>query len=145
MAGLKREARLREIVPDIYELKKRPKGRFFLYNLWHAYYQHTITHKKREMEAVMRAMILALTFLSLAGTAHAQYYNSNRGSYGGLGSSYGTGSNSSSHYVSPYTRNDGGYVGGHYQTNPNNSTLDNYGTRGNLNPYTGQMGRRNPY
>ena len=54
---------------------------------------------------------------------------------GGL---YGTGSNPNSHYVSPHSTQSGTYVQPHYQTNPNNSQLDNYSTRGNLNPYTGQ-------
>ena len=32
----------------------------------------------------------------------------------------------------------------HQQTNPNNTQMDNYGTRGNVNPYTGQTGTRAP-
>ena len=57
---------------------------------------------------------------------------------------YGTGSNPSNHYVSPHTRQDGTYVAPHYQTNPNNTQRDNYGTQGNVNPYTGQYGTRTP-
>jgi hypothetical protein len=56
----------------------------------------------------------------------------------------GSGSNPNSHYVQPYTRQDGTYVHGHQQTNPNNTQLDNYGTRGNVNPYTGEIGTRPP-
>jgi hypothetical protein len=95
----------------------------------------------------MKAIIIcAALFAAAASPAHAQLYNSNRGSsYGGYGNSYGTGSNPNSHYVAPHIGNNGNYVGGHYQTNPNNTTLDNYGTRGNYNPYTGQAGRRSPY
>ena len=55
----------------------------------------------------------------------------------------GTGSNPNSHYVSPYVTSNGNYVGGHQQTNPNSTQRDNYGTRGNLNPYTGAIGTRN--
>jgi hypothetical protein len=36
-------------------------------------------------------------------------------------------------------------VSGHYQTNPNSTTLDNYGTSGNVNPYTGAIGHRSAY
>lgn len=85
---------------------------------------------------------LALTLAGITG-ASAQYLgqsNSHNNSLGG----YGTGSNPSSHYVSPYTRNDGTYVAPHYQTNPNSTQYDNYGTRGNLNPYTGAYGTRSP-
>lgn len=49
------------------------------------------------------------------------------------------------HYVSGYTRANGTYVQPHYQTDPNNTKTDNYSTQGNVNPYTGQEGTRNPY
>ena len=79
-------------------------------------------------------MKLALAILALAlsaGAASAQYFgNSNRGStYGG--STYGGGMSGT-----------GSYVGGYQQTNPNNTQLDNYGTRGNYNPYSGTFGTR---
>ncbi len=68
--------------------------------------------------------------------------------YGGYGSSgnhtYGTGSNPSSTYVQPYVRSDGTYVSGHHQTTPNSTQMDNYGSRGNYNPYTGAYGTRSP-
>jgi hypothetical protein len=48
-------------------------------------------------------------------------------------------------YVSPYTRSDGSYVSGHYRSAPNGNPYDNYSTRGNTNPYTGQQGTRNPW
>ena len=44
-----------------------------------------------------------------------------------------------------YIRRDGVYVPPHYQTAPNNTRMDNYGTQGNYNPYTGQAGTVNPY
>ena len=47
-------------------------------------------------------------------------------------------------YVQGYTRNDGTYVAPHYRSSPNSSTYDNYSTRGNVNPYTGQAGTRDP-
>jgi hypothetical protein len=57
---------------------------------------------------------------------------------------YGTGSNSGSHSTGAYTTNQGTYVQPHQQTNPNNTQFDNFGTRGNVNPYTGQAGTRSP-
>ena len=51
-------------------------------------------------------------------------------------------SNANSHWVSPHTTSNGNSVSGHYQTNPNNTQLDNYGTRGNANPDTGAVGTR---
>lgn len=49
-----------------------------------------------------------------------------------------------SHYVRGYTTKNGTYVAPHYQTNPNSTTTDNWSTRGNVNPYTGEPGTRNP-
>jgi len=49
----------------------------------------------------------------------------------------GTGSNPSAHNVRGYTRKDGTYVAPHRQSNPNNTTRDNWSTRGNRNPDTG--------
>jgi hypothetical protein len=48
----------------------------------------------------------------------------------------------SDHYVNGYYRSDGTYVSPHYQTNPNSTRDDNYSTRGNVNPYTGQPGTK---
>lgn len=56
-----------------------------------------------------------------------------------------TGSTQAQTYVQGYTRADGTYVQGHYRSAPNNSRLDNYSTRGNVNPYTGAAGTVDPY
>lgn len=47
-------------------------------------------------------------------------------------------------YVKPHVRKDGTYVEGHVRSAPNNTNLDNYGTKGNTNPYTGQQGSQQP-
>lgn len=78
----------------------------------------------------MKTIALAgIAVLALMSTAHAQY---------------GYGSSSRSHPVSPYTNNHGTYVQGSHATNPNNTQMDNYTTRGNVNPYTGEIGTRTP-
>jgi hypothetical protein len=87
----------------------------------------------------MKKMIFATALVIVsAATASAQLYGTQSG---GL---YGTGSNPNSHVVNPYVTRQGTYVAPHYQTNPNSTQLDNYSTRGNINPYTGQMGTRIP-
>ena len=48
-------------------------------------------------------------------------------------------------YVHGYTRSNGTYVEPYYKSSPNNSAYDNFSTKGNTNPYTGQEGTRNPY
>ena len=50
-----------------------------------------------------------------------------------------------SHAVRGYTRRDGTYVAPHRATNPNSTKLDNWSTRGNVNPYTGREGTVDPY
>jgi hypothetical protein len=64
---------------------------------------------------------------------------------GGLyGSNSGYGSNSQSHSVQGHTTNSGTYVQPYVATNPNNTQRDNYSATGNVNPYTGAVGTRNP-
>jgi hypothetical protein len=78
----------------------------------------------------MKQLLLATALMLAATTAQAQLY--------------GTGSNPNSHSTSGYTTSSGTYVPPHQQTNPNSTQTDNYGTRGNVNPYTGAVGTRNP-
>jgi len=78
----------------------------------------------------MKKIFLAAALMLAATAAHAQFT--------------GTGSNPNSHGVSGYTNSNGTYVAPHQQTNPNSTQMDNYGTRGNVNPYTGAVGTRNP-
>ncbi|MCL1553808.1 hypothetical protein [Xanthomonas nasturtii] len=47
--------------------------------------------------------------------------------------------------VNGYHRADGTYVQPHYRSAANSTTLDNYSTRGNVNPYTGKIGTVDPY
>lgn len=85
-------------------------------------------------------LALAIVVASMSG-ASAQLYGTQQNSRG----MYGTGSNPNSHYVAPHTTQSGTYIAPHYQTNPNNTQRDNYGTRGNQNPHTGQFGTRPAY
>lgn len=48
-------------------------------------------------------------------------------------------------YVRPHFTQDGTYVEGHHRTSPNETKLDNYSTQGNYNPYTGNVGKVDPY
>ena len=47
-------------------------------------------------------------------------------------------------YVAPHVTKNGTYVDGHVRSAPNNTDNDNYSTRGNYNPYTGQAGTVTP-
>lgn len=78
----------------------------------------------------MRVLILAA---ALAGASTAAFAQNSF--------TYGTGSNSNSHYVRPhYNSNSGNYTGGHYRTNPDSSRSNNYGAYGNYNRHDGGIG-----
>jgi hypothetical protein len=49
---------------------------------------------------------------------------------------------SHSHAVHGYVTKRGTYVDPHRQTNPNSTRLDNWSTKGNVNPYTGEFGKK---
>lgn len=46
--------------------------------------------------------------------------------------------------VRGYTRKDGTYVAPYKRTAPDSDTRNNYSTKGNVNPYTGKYGTKNP-
>ena len=45
-------------------------------------------------------------------------------------------------WVDGYTKSNGTIVQGHYRTEPNNTKLDNWTTKPNVNPYTGETGTK---
>ncbi len=69
----------------------------------------------------MKKTLFAFALLALSGVASAQTY------------------------VAPHIRSDGTFVQGHVRSAPNGTTRDNYGTRGNFNPMTGQAGTLSPH
>lgn len=46
--------------------------------------------------------------------------------------------------VKPHYRKSGKYISPHERTAPDNNRYNNYGTNGNVNPNTGELGKRNP-
>lgn len=81
----------------------------------------------------MKQIILAAALTLAATAAQAQYTGT-----------YGTGSNPNSHPVQGHVTSSGAYVAPYVATNPNSTQRDNYGATGNVNPYTGAVGHRNP-
>ena len=89
-----------------------------------------------QLEMTMRK-ILTLAILTLAAVSLLpdETYAS--------GPSYkGTGSKSSSSYVSGYRRSNGTYVPAHYRSTADRSFHNNWSTKPNTNPYTGSRGTR---
>jgi len=48
-------------------------------------------------------------------------------------------------YVQGYYKKDGTYVKPHWRSAPNSTRADNFSTRGNVNPYTGEPGTKPQY
>jgi hypothetical protein len=80
----------------------------------------------------MKKLFLAGALVLAATAAQAQY------------TGYGTGSNPSTHSVQGHTTSSGMYVQPYVATNPNSTQRDNFSATGNVNPYTGAIGTRNP-
>lgn len=45
-------------------------------------------------------------------------------------------------HVKGYYKKNGTYVAPHYRSSPNETTSDNWSTKGNVNPYTGEEGSK---
>lgn len=91
----------------------------------------------------MKLTTLAVALLSAGMFMSTISDVSARGSGGGHSSS-GSHSSGGSHSVRGYTTKKGTYVAPHRQTNPNGTKRDNWSTKGNVNPYTGKVGTKNP-
>ena len=88
----------------------------------------------------LRALAIAGTVALMAfGVAEAR----GGGGHSGSGSHASSGKGGKSdHYVHGYTKKDGTVVQGYCATDPNSTRNDNYSTRGNVNPYTGEPGTK---
>lgn len=84
----------------------------------------------------MRAFLIVVLMVGVANAGHGG------GHRGGGGRATGTGSSPHSHAVRSYTTKSGRTVSAHHATNANHTQLDNYGTKGNVNPHNGKTGTR---
>lgn len=80
-------------------------------------------------KTVLVALVAAFLTLSFAGDTWAR----SRSSSGGSAS------------VRGYTTKSGKTVAPYQRTTPNGSKQDNWSAKGNVNPYTGKSGTKNPY
>jgi len=53
--------------------------------------------------------------------------------------------NPNNHQRDAYVTKTGTYVAPSHATNPNDTKTDNYSAKGNVNPYTGKEGTKDPY
>jgi hypothetical protein len=78
---------------------------------------------RNRTEMTMKKLLFFAGFLAIVGTALAQ----------------------SSVYVRPYLKKDGTLVQGHFRSAPNETVFDNWSVYPNINPYTGELGTKNPW
>lgn len=91
-------------------------------------------------------IIVGLCFSPAFAKGNSGYYKSSSSSSSSSSKSYSTSKKSSSDVsVKGYTKKDGTYVSSYKRTSPNSSKSDNFSTKGNVNPYTGKKGTKNPY
>lgn len=98
----------------------------------------------------MKKLLLLLILCSSISTASYAQRGGGRGGGHSSSSSHSSGSRSSGSgggvvHVRGYTRKDGTYVAPHDRTAPNDTKLDNWSTKGNVNPETGEPGTKDPY
>lgn len=84
-------------------------------------------------DAVIVSALIGLTGLAIYGLLKL---NQN----GGDGYVANGTTNPNFHYVGPYTDHFGNFHPGKWQSNPNGTMMDNFSTKGNINPFTGQPG-----
>ena len=81
---------------------------------------------------VKKLFCLSLCLFAI-GAADAQAASGGRSSSG-----------RSSAHVGGYSNGRGTHVAPHYRTTPDRSRINNWSTRGNVNPYTGKPGTKSP-
>src|SRR5258707_1130918 len=87
----------------------------------------------------MKRLALAVLALSLSLPAYSWAHG---GGHSSGHHAYGYRSSSSSVHVSGYSRSSGTYVAPHFRTAPDATKLNNWSTKGNVNPYTGKAGTK---
>lgn len=96
----------------------------------------------KEATARTKRFVTSPEFVALVGAAAllvgAFYLAKYAGSSGG-----GYGANPDHVYVRGHWRGNQ-WIPAHWRTRANGTTLDNFGTKGNYNPYTGQWGTKTP-
>jgi len=95
------------------------------------------------MKTAILAAVLAATALACPAWAKGGGHSGGSRSYSAP-RSYSGSSSTGSHSIQGYTKQNGTYVAPAHATNPNATKNDNWTTRGNVNPYTGAPGTRNP-
>lgn len=90
-------------------------------------------------KTILNGLLLASAG-ALAGFAIWALIN-NSGGNSGVANGY---TNPDVDWVNGYRRNDGRYVAGYRRTSANGTTLDNFSTVGNRNPYTLKRGNKRP-
>ena len=91
-----------------------------------------------------KAVLVVAICLAFAPQVFARGGGHGGGHSGGHGEGHSSSGTSGSHERSGYVTKNGTHVSPSVATNPNSTKADNYSTKGNVNPATGQAGTKNP-
>jgi hypothetical protein len=114
---------------------------------------YSIIVKPLKLKVMKTRLILSVMLLVVSAfVSQAQHYRTNgmpdmryrenRSTYGTSYSTPTTTALPAVRYQSGYQRSDGTAVNSHYKTESNNTNWDNFSTKGNSNPYSGESGSR---
>jgi hypothetical protein len=101
----------------------------------------------------MKKIITIIVSVMLLAASHAEARSGTSGGYSSRGystkgyytkSGYSQSYYGKSTYVKGYYNKNGKWVKGYYRTAPNRTIRDNWGTKPNINPYTGKPGTIDP-
>jgi hypothetical protein len=81
----------------------------------------------------LKTLVIAFALLALVPSVTLA-----KGGGGGRGGKGGTVT------VRPYTKKDGTMVDGHHRSAPDGSKSNNWSSKGNVNPFTGKPGTKDP-
>lgn len=96
--------------------------------------------------SILAIVLVSSTSICAGGRGTGGSYS--RNSHHSRSSLCGSSSRQSTHgpvYVKGYYRRDGTYVAPHMRSSPDGNSFNNWSTRGNVNPFTGEPGTKSPY
>ncbi|GAA0711947.1 hypothetical protein GCM10009105_14170 [Dokdonella soli] len=91
----------------------------------------------------MKALVITISMVVTCACAPA-FARGGGAHSGGTHSNGAHSSSGGSHSIKGYVKKDGTYVAPAHATDPNKSRNDNWSTKGNVNPYTGKEGTKDP-
>ena len=87
----------------------------------------------------MKKLILTVAIITASILSSTAFARGHRVSHASRATTYGI------THVHAYTKKNGTHVAGYDRTTPDHTRLNNWSTKGNVNPETGKKGTKSPY